>query len=114
MMYNKYRKKGKEKIKMNSYEVIKEAQDILVEYWGNDGKRVIEECARVNPFNGSVKNFLEHCIYCGGNWNRILLSGIETLFPSVYDAIPNCMNSSMAYFCICAVLLLCGVNHNES
>lgn len=99
---------------MNSYEVIKEAQDILVEYWGNDGKRVIEECARVTPFNGSVKNFLEHCICYGGNWTRILLSGIETLFPSVYDAIPNYMSSNTAYFCICAVILLCGVDHNES
>ena len=36
---------------MISYKDIKEAQDILVEYWGNDGEKVIEECAR-NRANG--------------------------------------------------------------
>lgn len=113
MVYNKYRKKERKKIKMNSYEVIKGAKNTLIEYWGNDGKKVIEECARVTPFNGPMKNFLEHCICCGGNWTRVLLSGIETLFPSVYDAIPNHMNSA-AFICICAVILLCGVNYNES
>lgn len=98
---------------MNSYEVIKGAQTILIEYWGDDGKKVIEECARVTPFNGSVENFLEHCICYGGNWNGMFLSGINALYPSVYDVIPRDMGS-MAFSCICAVLLLCGVNHNES
>ena len=112
MMYNKYRKKERKKIKMNSYEVIKEAQDILVEYWGNDGKRVIEECAKVNPLNGSLETFLEHCVCCGGNWNGMFLSGINALYPSVYDVIPKDMGS-MAFSCICATILLCGVNYKK-
>ena len=94
---------------MNSYEVIKEAQDILVEYWGNDGKRVIEECAKITPFNGSLGTFLEHCICCGGNWNGMFLSGIKALFPPVYDVIPKDMGKN-AFYCICAVMLLCGVD----
>lgn len=43
---------------MISYKDIKEAQDILVGYWGNDGEKVIEECARTNPFEGSMETFL--------------------------------------------------------
>ena len=57
---------------MISYKDIKEAQDILVKYWGNDGEKVIEECARINPFKGSMETFLEHCI-CA----TILLCGID-------------------------------------
>jgi hypothetical protein len=97
---------------MTSYKDIKEAQDILVEYWGNDGEKVIEECARTNPFKGSVETFLDHCIYCGSNWNGMFLSGIKALFPSVYNIIPNNMGEN-AFYCICAIMLLCGVDYNE-
>ena len=97
---------------MISYKDIKEAQDILVEYWGSDGEKVIEECARTNPFKGSTRTFLEHCICCGGNWNRMFLSGIKALFPSVYDIIPDNMGNN-AFSCICATILLCGVDYKE-
>ena len=97
---------------MISCKDIKEAQDILVEYWGNDGEKVIEECTRINPFNGSLETFLDHCICCGGNWNGMFLSGIKTLFPSVYDIIPDNMGNN-AFSCICATMLLCGVDYKE-
>ena len=94
---------------MISYENIKEAQNILIECWGNDGKKVIEECAKVTPFNGSMEAFSEYCICCGGNWTKMILSGIRKLFPSVYNAIPDDMGH-MAFYCICATMVLCGVD----
>ena len=97
---------------MISYERIKDAQDTIIEYWGSDGARVIEECARVNPFNASGKTFLECCIPCGGNWGGMFLSGIKALFPSVYDAIPDDMGH-MSFFCICSTALLCGVDFDR-
>ena len=72
----------------------------------------IMACARINPFNESMGTFLEHCICCGGNWNGMFLSGIKALFPSVYNIIPNNMGKN-AFYCICAVMLLCGVDYNE-
>ena len=94
---------------MISYENIKEAQDTLIKCWGTDGKKVIEECAKVKPFNGSMKSFFEYCTCCGGNWVGMLLSGVKALFPSVYDAIPNDM-SITAFCCVCATMVLCGVD----
>ena len=64
---------------MISYENIKEAQDTLIKCWGDDGKKVIEECAKVKPFNGSMKSFFEYCACCGGNWVGMLLSGVKAL-----------------------------------
>ena len=97
---------------MISYKDIKEAQDILVKYWGNDGEKVIEECARINPFNESMETFFEYCTCCGGNWGGMILSGIRKLFPSVYNAIPDNMGH-MAFYCICSTVLLCGVDYKE-
>ena len=53
---------------MITYEMIKEAQESIVNHWEEDGKKVIEEIAKVNPFNKSLKEFLQFCTACGGNW----------------------------------------------
>lgn len=97
---------------MITYEMIQEAQTQLVEEWGTVGKRIIEEAAKVTPFNGDSKQFLSHCILCGGNWGGILLTGIQKLYPTVWDAIPNSMGI-FAWQCICSVLILCGVDTSE-
>ena len=37
--------------------------------------------------------FLRHCDACGGNWTAMLISGIKTVAPGVYEQMPD-MNYS--------------------
>lgn len=94
---------------MITYEMIKEAQDCLVECWGEDGKKVIAECAKVAPLNIDYKTFLKDCTMCGGNWGGMLLTGINHFYPNVWDVIPNEMGA-MAWSCLCYTLILMGVD----
>ena len=97
---------------MITYEMIKEAHESIIHYWEEDGQKVIEEIARVNPFNNSLKEFLQFCTTCGGNWGGMLLTGIRELWPTVYDAIPDNMGRH-AFECIISTLILCGVDTTE-
>ena len=94
---------------MITYEMITDAQETLIKYWGEDGKKVIEVCATVSPFNNTASKFLDHCVCCGGDWGSLLLTGIRELYPEVWDAIPNEMGC-FAWTCLCQVLVLCGVD----
>jgi hypothetical protein len=94
---------------MITYEMIINAQENLVEYWGEDGKKVIEECAKVTPFNASSKIFLNNCTCCDGDWEGMLLSGIQKLYPNVWEAIPKDMGTFIGGG-ICNTLILCGVD----
>ena len=55
---------------MITYEMIQDAQEQLISHWKDAGKCVIEETAKVSPFNGDSKKFLDYCTACGGNWGR--------------------------------------------
>ena len=46
---------------MITYEMIQQAQEQLISHWKETGERVIEETAKVSPFNGGSKEFLDHC-----------------------------------------------------
>lgn len=36
----------------------------------------------------NAKEFLnKHCMACGGNWTAMLLSGIKSAFPSVWESL---------------------------
>lgn len=99
---------------MIKYDRIIEAQNDLVKYWGDDGKKVIEMCFEWHTGNMSFKTFLsDYCTACGGNWGGMLLSGVRRLYPDVWDAIPNEMGS-YAWVCICAVLTLLGIESEEA
>ena len=100
-----------------TYDEIKEAQDNLVRWWGEDGKRVIEAIFNytddnINWRGTSVNEFFQVCTACGGNWGGMLLSGIKELFPSVWDAIPQNMGTH-AWECICYTLMLLGIDTKE-
>ena len=88
----------------------------LIEEWGVEvGGKVINEAYLVRhtkPFNGGTKEFLDHCVCCGGNWGGMFLSGIEKLYPSVYAAIPDDMGATgnEAFINIIYVMMLCGVD----
>ena len=91
-----------------SFDNIRTAQDCIVRHWGEQGKFVIEICHQMEPFNSDFKSFLSHCTMCGGDWGQMLLTGINELWPEVYEAIPNNMGMN-AWACLCNTLILCGV-----
>ena len=97
---------------MITFKMIQDAQNQIIDSWGEAGEKVIEECAKVMPFNNVSKAFLEHCTACGGNWCGMLLSGIRKLYPEVWDAIPGVLGA-YAFNNICSVLILCGVDTTE-
>ena len=94
---------------MIKYDYIIEAQNYLVENWGEDGKKVIETCFRMAPFNDSFDSFLNHCTAYGGNWGGMLLTGIKKLYPEVWEVIPNDMGINV-WPCLLYTLLLLGVD----
>ena len=97
---------------MITFKMIQDAQNQIIDSWGKDGEKVIEECAKVTPFNNGSKAFLEHCLACGGNWGGMFLSGIQELYPEVWDAIPDDLGV-FAFGNICSVLILCVVDTTE-
>ena len=74
-------------------------------FWGNNILTVIDK-QDTKPM--PMKNFLDHCTACGGNWGAMLLTGMQELFPDVYAAIPDDMGM-FAWRCICTTLSLLGV-----
>lgn len=97
---------------MITYEMIKDAQETIIRWWGEDGKKVIETCHQMEPFNSDFKSFLSHCTMCGGNWGGMILSGINELWPEVYEVIPDDMGC-FAWACLCNTLILCGVDTTQ-
>lgn len=101
---------------MITAEDIREAEQHIIDEWGPEvgGKVVNEACLvrYVAPFGGGTKEFLDHCITCGGNWGGMFLSGLEKLYPSVYAAIPDDMGATgdEAFINIIYVMMLCGVD----
>lgn len=41
----------------------------------------------------SMKDFLNHCTACGGNWGAMLLTGIKRVFPDNYEEVEKKYNS---------------------
>lgn len=37
----------------------------------------------------TYKDFLSHCVACGGDWTSMLASGVKELWPEEYDALPE-------------------------
>ena len=90
------------------YTTINEAQRTLVENWGDQGKVVIALAFQEKKFDGDMKTFLKFCTACGGNWGGMFLSGVRSLYPEVWDAIPEDMGV-FAFGNILNVLILLGV-----
>lgn len=95
---------------------IRKAEQHIIDEWGAEigGKVVNEACLirHVAPFNGGTKEFLNHCVCCGGDWGAMFLSGIKKLYPCVYKAIPDDMGATgnEAFLNITYVMMLCGVD----
>lgn len=86
--------------------------EFLVATWKEDGIKVLEVIAAQNTTPMTMNNFLDHCTACGGDWGAMLLSGIKTLYPEVYDAIPDHMGH-FAWRCLCEILELLQIKGDE-
>ncbi len=65
------------------------AFDIVRERWGD---AVAEEIIRAEIKPMSFDTYLsKYCYACGGDWGKMLLSGVHELYPEVWDAIPEYM-----------------------
>lgn len=78
---------------------------LLAKKWGKAGEKVVEECFKADTKEMSCNEFLNNCSACGGNWGGMLLTGVEHLYPKVWDAIPDDMGHN-AWNCIIATLKL--------
>ena len=85
-----------------------EGDDFIVAVWKEDGIRVLEAIDRQDAEPMTMSSFLGDCHTYGGDWGAMLLSGVEALYPEVYDAIPEDMGH-FAWRCICEVLELLNV-----
>lgn len=73
--------------------------------WGNSFAEVLQ-CAE--PLNMEFNDFLDKCSACGGNWHAMILSGIKSLRPKLYEAIPDNMGKQ-AWLTLSDTLLYLGV-----
>lgn len=73
--------------------------------WGNS---VLEAIDRQTTSPMTMSQFLDHCTACGGNWGGMILTGLQELYPEVYDAIPDKMGM-FAWRGICDTITLLGV-----
>ena len=80
-------------------------RECIVALWGNDVLEVIDS-QTTTPM--TMKQFLTHCTACGGNWGGMLLTGIQELYPAVYDAIPDNMGH-FAWLAICTTTRLLNI-----
>ena len=76
------------------------------EQWG---EQVLTACDNTYPLKMTADDFLECCTACGGDWVGMLLSGIQNLYPEVYEAIPKQLGD-YAWQCANDVLILLGID----
>ena len=77
------------------------ARDTIIALWKTDGIKVAVACRHYAHITDiTFDEFLNHCTACGGNWGGMLLTGIEELFPEVYNAIPD----DMGVFAFCGIV----------
>lgn len=73
--------------------------------WGDNVLEVIDN-QTTTPM--TMDEFLKHCTACGGNWGGMLLTGINDLYPAVYEAIPDNMGH-FAWLAICTTMKLLNI-----
>lgn len=86
--------------------------DFLRACWKEKAESVIDAISAEDLFTGNYDDFLSHCTACGGNWGGMLLTGINDLWPRVYNAIPDEMGA-FAWACLCEILNMLGVHNKE-
>ncbi len=97
---------------MLTVEDLEQAYERVKTEWGME---ILREVYYTDCKPMTIKEFLTHCTACGGNWGGMLLTGIEELYPLVYDEIPEHMgyNGNHAFITIVALLQLLKVDTSE-
>lgn len=80
-------------------------EEFLIYAWHEEGVEVIRVINRQKTVPMTKSEFLSHCHSCGGNWAAMHLSGINALYPEVYQAIPD-DSRAIVWRCLGAVLSL--------
>lgn len=84
--------------------------EYVVANWGEAGIKIVELIPTKYADNPHMEldDFLNHCSACGGNWGGMLLTGIQELFPDVWELIPEDMGI-FAFSVICDTLRLLNI-----
>lgn len=83
-----------------------DAIQVVKKEWGDD---VLVAACLAEKKQMTFNEFLDNCIACGGNWGGMLLSGIDKLWPDIWEIIPEKMGNN-AFTTICHLLILLGVD----
>ena len=89
--------------------------EYVVANWGEAGIKIVELIStkyKDNPLM-DLDEFLDHCTACGGNWGGMFLTGIQELFPDVWELIPEHMGV-FAFSVIGDVLNLLNVKNTKN
>lgn len=86
-------------------------EDFIVAQWGEAGYNLVSYIERhKSEFRSmTIDDFLTHCTTCGGNWVGLLITGVQKLYPAVYNRIPDKMGS-FAFRCVGDLLVLLNVD----
>ena len=89
--------------------------EYVVANWGDAGIKIVELISTkyANNPHMELDEFLNHCTACGGNWGGMVLTGIQELFPDVWELIPEHMGI-FAFSVIGDVLNLLNVTNTKS
>ena len=82
--------------------------EFIIANWKLRGIAIIEVIDTMEKREMKYSEFLEHCTACGGNWSGMLLTGIQELYPVIYDLVPDDMGLN-SFAVISNVLGLLGV-----
>lgn len=88
---------------MNIADVV---NDVLVQ-WGESGKDIINAAFKEHE-KLSFGGFMSECEGCDGDWVKIILSGMERIYPEVYSTLPPIFGEE-ALDGLTKILILCGV-----
>lgn len=82
--------------------------EMLIACWKEKGIAIVEYVDTLEDFHiKPMSEFLSHCTLCGGDWGAMLLSGIEELYPTIWELIPEDMGV-FAFSVICDLVELLG------
>lgn len=82
---------------------------VVKENWGDD---FLMKACLAEKTTMTFDQYLNSCTACGGNWGGMLLTGIKSMWPELWDAIPEDMGAN-AFITICHLLILLGVDTSE-
>lgn len=94
---------------MITEEYRRDAYDNLFQNWTAEAPDIMNEVRHSQQFDGTLSEFLKHCTACGGNWGGMLLTGVQELYPRIYELIPDDMGV-FPFSTICSLLVLLGVD----